>query len=701
MIFKVITAVILAASLIGTCAFAHESAASTAAKKPAVAKKAKTPKPPNVEEQIQALRQELENQANQINSLKSGMAEKDAQLKQAQQAAGEAQAAATRAEAAATQQQKAVTENTGAVNTLQTAVSGLKASQGALATTVTTETTKIKAALENPTALRYKAITMTPTGFLTGDTYWRSHATGGGVATPFSVLPYEHADAYSLSESGLTGMQSRLGLVLTGKVSWGTLRAYAEGDFLGSGATSNAVESNSYFFRQRVTMGEAETNSHLAISGGQGWTLATENAKGISIAPANIANPVQIDPNFEAGFVWLRGGNIRLTKSFAKMAFAVSAENPQLQYTASLAGNTPYAVLGSAGTSTSFFNAGISSCTPATSVVNYTNQVDGATDIAVPVYKTVNSCANLANISFNQAPDMLLKAAFDPGRGHYEIFGIARFAHETIYPGETTNGNLYGGLKDIVSGAVIAPALSTAGATSDSIVLGGLGGSLRVPVVLNKLTVGAKGLFGPGVGRYGPSTLPDVTANASGALEPVHNASGLLTVEATPIPRLLTYLYYGGDYAGREDFGSAATTSLAAPTAEFCLTGTATCTTTPTAVQMAAGGSWGAHWAAPAAKPVGYGSRLLDNSTCMVNAAPGYSGSSTGYYPGASCGAQTRNVQEVTGGYWFDFYKGDRGRLRQGFQYSYVVREGWSGAGGVGAKGVENMVFTSLRYFLP
>ena len=30
-------------------------------------------------------------------------------------------------------------------------------------------------------------------------------------------------------------------------------------------------------------------------------------------------------------------------------AFAVSAENPQLLYTASLAGNTPYAVVGSAG----------------------------------------------------------------------------------------------------------------------------------------------------------------------------------------------------------------------------------------------------------------------------------------------------------------------------------------------------------------
>jgi hypothetical protein len=29
------------------------------------------------------------------------------------------------------------------------------------------------------------------------------------------------------------------------------------------------------------------------------------------------------------------------------------------------------------------------------------------------------------------------------------------------------------------------------------------------------------------------------------------------------------------------------------------------------------------------------------------------------------------------------------------------VREGWSGASGIGAKGIENMVFTSFRWFLP
>jgi hypothetical protein len=245
-------------------------------------------------------------------------------------------------------------------------------------------------------------------------------------------------------------------------------------------------------------------------------------------------------------------------------------------------------------------------------------------------------------------------------------------------------------LTDIKTGLIVAPSLTTAGAISNSIVTGGLGASLRIPVILNRLSFGAKGLFGPGVGRYGQTTLPDVTANTWGGFSPIHNVSGLLSVEATPNSRLTLYLYYGGDYAGREDYANAGTTSLGAPSAA-----------------QSAKGIWGGAWKAPTKAAVGYGSRQLNNSTCNSISAPGYNGSSTGYYAGASCGAQTRNVQEVTGGYWFDIYKGDRGRLRQGMQYGYGVREGWSGAplsvggAGIGAKGIDNMVWTTFRYYLP
>ena len=111
--------------------------------------------------------------------------------------------------------------------------------------------------------------------------------------------------------------------------------------------------------------------------------------------------PQTIDPNYVTGFVWTRQYGFRVVKSFNHAAFGISAENPQLLYTATLAGSTPYAVLGSAGNNGGNYNAAVSACSPSTSIVNYTNQAvtdsGGATaNIAVPVYKTVNSCANVA-----------------------------------------------------------------------------------------------------------------------------------------------------------------------------------------------------------------------------------------------------------------------------------------------------------------
>jgi Skp family chaperone for outer membrane proteins len=707
--FKLKTAAVavLAASLVVSCAYAQD--ATPPASKHTATRKAKTPPPPTVEEQIQALRQELETQ---IDSLRNDLAGKDAQLKKAQQATADAQAAAAKAEAAASAQNQAVNDNAAAVTTLQTTVTDMKAANVSLATTVSDETANIKKAIASPDVLHYKGIGITPGGFLAGETVYRTKATGGDIPTAFSSIPYEHADAYSLSEFYGSARQSRITLLAEGKTKWGTLRGYYEADWLGTGITSNNNQSNSYVLRQRILYAQAQTNTGWTVAGGQLWSLATEGKKGIPSAPSDILTPLTIDPNYVTGFVWTRQYGFRVVKTINKAAFGISVENPQLLYTASLAGNTPYAVLGSAGLNGGNYNAAISACSPSTSIVNYTNQVEtdsagNTIDVAVPVYKTVNGCADIATISFNQAPDVLVKAAFDPGFGHYEIFGIAGFAHETIYPGETTNSYLYGGYQETTTGAVVAPALTTAGYYSNSIKVGGLGASARVPVIKDKLTIGAKGLFGPGVGRYGDSTLADVTANASGALEPIHNLSGLLTLEATPTPRFIVYLNYGGDYAGREDFGVAgATTSLGAPSADFCPTtaGAFACTAAPTAANIAAGGAWGGHWGAPSNAAVGYGSRLLSNSSCNTTAAPGYNGgASTGYAPGGSCGAQTRDVQEITGGYWYDIYKGDRGRLRQGIQYGYAVREGWSGAGtpGIGAKGIDNMVWTSFRYYLP
>jgi TolA-binding protein len=650
-------------------------------------KKAPVPKKPSVESQIQSLREDMQTQ---IQQLKQQLSDRDQQLQQAQQAAAAAQAAAAQAQQQAAQQSTVVTENTQAVSSLQGAVTDLKTNNASLATTIQDEQQKVEKQITHPDAIHFKGVTLSPTGsYLAGETIYRTHATGADIPTPFNALPYEHADAYSLSEFYGTARQSRVALMAEGKTGTATLRGYYEADWLGTGISSNNNESNSYVFRQRVLWGQIALNNGWAFTGGQLWSLATEDKTGISNLSGDILVPLTIDPNYVPGFVWERQYGFRVTKTMPGMAFGIAAENPQLLYSTTLAGNTPYAVLGSAGANGGNYNAAISTCTPSTSIVNYTNEVNGGINTYLPVYKTVNACTNISNYSFNVMPDIIVKAAFDPSFGHYEIFGIGRYAHETVYPGETTNGNLYGGLKDIVTGATVAPALSTAGSYNNKIALGGLGASGRVTLD-KRFTVGLKGLYGPGVGRYGASTLSDVTSANSGEFSPLHNLSALGTVEIAATPRLTIYLNYGGDYAGRSSWSG---TTLGAPTA----------------AQNPTTKVWGGHWAAPAVAPVGYGSYYLNNSSCLTTSAPGYNGGSTGFYPGGSCGAQTKDVQEATAGYWYDFYRGDYGRVRLGMQYAYALRSAWTGApvsgsginGGVGTKGIDNMFWTSFRYYLP
>jgi hypothetical protein len=833
-------AAIIAVGLVAS--FAHASDATPPAKKHTATSKAANKKEHcDACDQIQALKQEMQSQ---IDALKQDLANKDSQLKQAQEAAAAAQASAAKAEAAASAQQQAVSDNAAAVNTLQTSVSDLKANQLSLTTTISDETSKIKKEMGAPNALHYKGITITPGGFLAAETIYRTKATGGDIPTAFSSLPYEGADAYSLSEFFGTARQSRITLQADGKTTWGSLRGYYEADFLGTGITSNNNQSNSYALRERILYAQAQTNSGWTFAGGQLWSLATEQKKGITSAPSDVTTPQTIDPNYVPGFVWTRQYGFRVVKSFNHGAVGFSVENPQLLYSAALSGDTPYAVLGSAGQNGGNYNAAISGLSGATTYVkNYTNQkvqvpaetitstasvnipsgtysvvngtvtipvqnipvsttdsialnlnpaVDtflnpiisvindinpacsiGGTDcisapfipiintaptisgtgsgnivfdlgtnavngaqvtipavnnlpvtvtstaapttsaIYVPVYNTVYANSNIANLSFNQAPDLLGKVALDPGWGHFEAFGIVGFAHETVYPGVTQNSVKYGGVADIMGfaganpGTAVVPASTTNGYHVNSILLGGGGGSLRVPVIKDKLTVGFKGMYGLGIGRYGDSTLSDVTNDASGNLQPIKGGSGLITVEANPTPRLSLYLNYGGDYADRTDYGASALT-LTDPKPYFCETGVTAataatlCSASPSAAMIAAGGTWGPHFTAtPANTAIGYGSRYANNSSCNTITAPGLNSGSVGYQPGGSCSANTRDVQEVTGGYWYDIYKGDRGRLRQGIQYGYAVREGWSGLNGIGAKGIDNMFWTTFRYYLP
>ena len=619
-------AALLAASLVVSYAHASDSDQKPA-KQTAKKKSTATACCSAVQDQIDALRKDMQGQ---IDSLKSDLSEKDAALKQAQQAAADAQGAAARAQAAADAQQQAVTTNAAAVSSLQDTVNDVKGVQLSLVTTVSDETANIKKAIANPDAINYKGITLSPNGsFIAAETVWRNAATASDINTAMTGIPLQHAEGAQLSEFFASARQSRIALKATAKLPGLTATGYYEADFLGTGVTSNNNQSNSYVMRQREIWADAKLNSGWDFSGGTGWSLATEMTSGLTRGTQ--ITPATIDAQYTAGFVWARQDSFRISKNIGTKAFlGASIENPQ---TLNPGGNNlPInELIGSTGTSGGLYN-GAASPISGTAITNY---------------------------SFNIAPDFIVKAAFEPGWGHWEVFGIERTFRDRIYPGLTCS--------TAGTPAVTTCTGTTAGAYNDSEMGAGIGGSFRAPLANKKITIGLKGLWGQGVGRYGNSTIADVTIRPTGLLSPIHGFSALSTVELNPTPKLNIYFNYGGDYIDRD---------------------------------------WA--WNAAHTTQVGYGNYSATMSGCGVEPNPGNGGVNQASDPtGASnCGANNKDVQEFTTGYWFNLFNGAKGRLRQGIQYSYIRRDLWSGTTssanpGAGAYGDDNMVFTSFRYYLP
>ena len=258
--------------------------------------------------------------------------------------------------------------------------------------------------------------------------------------------------------------------------------------------------------------------------------------------------------------------------------------------------------------------------------------------------------------TLNQRPDFLFKAAADPGWGHYEVYYVLRTFRDRVYPCLTAT-------VAVPCPANGATTPSTAGAFNDSRLGGGLGVNARVPLLHKKLDAGIHFFGGDGVGRYGSSQLSDVTARPNGTLALIRGGQALGTLEFHPSPKLDVYLNAGWEYAFRTAYLNAAGT----------------------------GG-------------VGYGSQLFNNSGCNVEATfP-----TNQYTPGASgtCNGDVKDVIEGTIGFWHKYYQGPKGRLQWGIQYSYVVKNTWSAQGGgvgfgIAPNAIDNMVFTSFRYYIP
>jgi len=487
--FSTMIAFLLVLTTIAQSQTSPKKTTRSATRKPAV---------PSIEMQLVQMRHDLQSQ---IDELKVRLSAKDAQI-----AALQNQNQDDRNKVSATGDQvqsidNSIQKNASIVSGLQSSVTSLQAQSNSVSTSmelIQKTQENVQKGLDAPVALHYKGITIVPGGFLAGESIWRQRAMNADIYTNFNATPYMNSGEAHMSEWVPTARQSRLSTLFSGKVPFGTLSGFFEGDFLSAGTTSNNLQSNSYTLRVRQAWAQAAFG-HLKFTGGQMWTLLMENKK--STDPGQEMAPLFFDANLHVGETYIRQTGFRLQNSFTpKLTVAVALENSQYQFSASNAPTNFF--FGSAGAAGGLNNPS----------ANYTNQA---------------------------APDLLVKAAFDPGYGHYELGGIVRLFRDRYYPNGTT----------------------ATSAQNDTRVGGGFVANARFPIAA-KFDLGLHLVAGDGTGRYGASLLPDITVRPNGTLAPLRNAQGLLSLELHATKRLDLFGYAGSEYVQRTFYRNGAGTQV-------------------------------------------------------------------------------------------------------------------------------------------
>jgi hypothetical protein len=318
-----------------------------------------------------------------------------------------------------------------------------------------------------------------------------------------SSIPYPNSHNYDLSEFHLSERQSRFAALAEGPDT-GSIHteAYLETDFGGAGGTANYNESSSFSPRVRHFYADfSDKDNGMFFLFGQTWSMVTAQKAGLEVRSENI--PQTIDAQYVPGFSWLRVAQIRFVEKFNDaFSVGVSLENPAEQVTSNTFGSPPAGATIPA-LATSFNNPGA------------TNSFTAAN----------NSTAT--NITTDYLPDVILKAAVDPGWGHYEAFVLNRWFRAR----DTTAGNQHN--------------VESTGT--------GYGANILLPVVPKMLDFQAGILAGKGIGRYGSAQLPDVTSNPNTlGLTPLRGLQALLGLTFRPVSTLTTFVYAGKEMVDKQ-----------------------------------------------------------------------------------------------------------------------------------------------------
>ena len=380
------------------------------------------------------------------------------------------------------------------VNALQQQLSNLQVQQKAQAET--TAAAAPKPATTTADGVQKEilpGVKVTLGGFIAMDGVYRSKNEVQDATSTYNSnsIPFGNVANAHQSEFHGTARQTRLSLLTEGNVDKDMkLTGYIESDFQGAGASSSPIQTTNFVPRLRQAFATVDRNDWgLHVTAGQAWSLVTLYQNGLT--PRKESIPNLSDGGYLPGFNFTRSPQVRVVKDLLdnKISVGVSVENPQVNFGQVTA---PSGVTASATPGSGF----------------------GATNSA---------------ISTDVAPDVVGKVAFDPGWGHYEVFGIARFFHDQV---GTTNFH------------------------NNVVMAGGGGAGVLLPVLPKMVDVRATIMAGEGIGRYSVALLPDFAFAPNGAIKPLTEGTALLGIITHPTPTLEAYFYAGGEKVMRENTAS-------------------------------------------------------------------------------------------------------------------------------------------------
>ena len=310
-------------------------------------------------------------------------------------------------------QTDASTSTGGEVTALKNTVTDLQNTSAGLAGTINQTKQDLNDKIDSPAAIHYKGVTITPVAFFAAEGVWRQHSVNSDINTPFNSIPLPSASEGHVSEMNFSGRQSRLGVLIEAPAGTLKLTGYAEMDFLGTGTSSNNNQSNSYVLRQRQIWGRVETAGGFSMTGGQTWSLVTEDRR--STDTRTEIQPQTIDAQYLVGYSWERQPGFRIQQRFGDVktqAFIVTLAVEQAQITSFTANGTNPAqyFFGGIGQSGGLYNAAAS---------------NGGT-------------SNITTYANNVAPDLIVKTAYDLPMFHFELGALGRFMRDFYFPVSTT-----------------------------------------------------------------------------------------------------------------------------------------------------------------------------------------------------------------------------------------------------------------------